>query len=269
MKSSQLQPSIFLVCPVYLSACALVRPITEKDCVLPCTRVWDCLSCLPYTCIVSIGLSVYRFGSLLSVLLGSVPSAAPPARHGFLPAILRVSRDVQCWIKAAVPCHCQAIMTMENIMDRIAREVEKPPEVVRQLNFYKPGDCTHYGQPIEANHTQACWDQCLQQSGGLEQRRAAVDLFNAENRFRKRGLAVTPVTFGIAYTEKFLNQVPAPPLPRRLPPLLLPSPQLTPPRLSSFAGCHRYPFVCSVWHCASASPSALLPLSHRSAYPAS
>jgi len=43
--------------------------------------------------------------------------------------------------------------------------------------------------------------------GGLAARQAAVDAFNAENRYRKRGLAMCPTKFGIAFTAKFMNQV--------------------------------------------------------------
>jgi len=100
----------------------------------------------------------------------------------------------------------QAITTMEMIMERIAATVGRPAEAVRQLNFYVEGDTTHYGQPMVNNNIAACWDACLAQGGGLQARRAAVDAFNAANRFRKRGLAATPTLFGIAFTEIFLNQ---------------------------------------------------------------
>lgn len=95
-------------------------------------------------------------------------------------------------------------------MERIAATVGRPPEDVRRLNFYAEGDKTHYGQPVVHNNIAACWDACLAQGGGLEARRAAVEAFNAANRFRKRGLAATPTLFGIAFTEIFLNQVTRP-----------------------------------------------------------
>jgi hypothetical protein len=41
----------------------------------------------------------------------------------------------------------------------------------------------------------------------LPRRRAAVDAFNKENRWKKRGLSVTPVKFGMSFTAKFMNQV--------------------------------------------------------------
>ena len=53
---------------------------------------------------------------------------------------------------------------------------------------------------------QTCWDSAVRSAGGLTQRRAAVEAFNAGSRWRKRGLAVTPTKFGIAFTAKFLNQ---------------------------------------------------------------
>ena len=56
----------------------------------------------------------------------------------------------------------------------------------------------------------ACWD-LVKSKAGWEDRQAAVAEFNAANRFRKRGLALTPTKFGIAFTAKFLNQVWHPP----------------------------------------------------------
>ena len=40
----------------------------------------------------------------------------------------------------------QGMVVIEEILDRIARTLALPPEVVRERNFYAPGDTTHYGQ---------------------------------------------------------------------------------------------------------------------------
>lgn len=98
-------------------------------------------------------------------------------------------------------------MIIEQIIERIAQTVGKTAEEIRQVNFYKEEDETHYGQVLYHNRIQNCWGQVLEQAGGLEQRRAEVEAFNSNNRFRKRGLAAVPTKFGISFTNVILNQV--------------------------------------------------------------
>merc|ERR1712224_895398 len=64
-------------------------------------------------------------------------------------------------------------------------------------------DVTHYGMKLVGCEARACWDKL---SGNLSARRAEADAFNASNRWRKRGIALTPVKFGISFTATFLNQ---------------------------------------------------------------
>ena len=51
-----------------------------------------------------------------------------------------------------------------------------------------------------------CW-HLVEQRGAFQERRQAVASFNAGSRYRKRGLALIPTKFGIAFTAFFLNQV--------------------------------------------------------------
>ncbi|KAF3856979.1 hypothetical protein F7725_008838 [Dissostichus mawsoni] len=50
-----------------------------------------------------------------------------------------------------------------------------------------------------------CWDECMFRSE-YQQRRAAIELYNRQNRWTKRGLAIVPTKFGISFTALFLNQ---------------------------------------------------------------
>ena len=100
----------------------------------------------------------------------------------------------------------QGMLVIEEILDRVARTLGLPPEVVRERNFYRPGDSTHYGQPVkDAGRIQSIWRQLLESSQFAE-RRQAVDRFNAAHPHTKRGLAITPVKFGISFTATFFNQ---------------------------------------------------------------
>uniref|UniRef100_A0A3Q2NPW5 Xanthine dehydrogenase n=1 Tax=Fundulus heteroclitus TaxID=8078 RepID=A0A3Q2NPW5_FUNHE len=76
---------------------------------------------------------------------------------------------------------------------------------VRRLNLYLEGESTPYNQILHGVTLDRCWDECLSRSE-YERRRAAADLFNRQNRWTKRGLAVVPTKFGIAFTATFLNQ---------------------------------------------------------------
>ncbi|MGF1449331.1 MAG: xanthine dehydrogenase molybdopterin binding subunit [Opitutales bacterium] len=102
----------------------------------------------------------------------------------------------------------QGMLIIEEIMDRVARRVGVAPEALRERNFYH-GDgetsTTHYGQRIEHNRLQRIWPKLLK-SSAFSHRRAEVDAFNATSPRIKRGLAVTPVKFGISFTLTHYNQ---------------------------------------------------------------
>jgi xanthine dehydrogenase large subunit len=75
------------------------------------------------------------------------------------------------------------------------------------VNLYQGPDrlTTHYGQQIEDFVADKILDQ-LEIEGEYGRRRAEVNAFNATHRTRKRGLAITPLKFGISFTATMLNQ---------------------------------------------------------------
>jgi xanthine dehydrogenase large subunit len=100
----------------------------------------------------------------------------------------------------------QAMVVIEEIMSRAARQLGLPAETVRERNFYQPGQTTHYGQAVEgAERIEAVWSQ-LKASSQLSQRRVEVEAFNASHPHAKRGIAITPTKFGISFTATFYNQ---------------------------------------------------------------
>ncbi|EMH4161049.1 xanthine dehydrogenase molybdopterin binding subunit [Pluralibacter gergoviae] len=101
----------------------------------------------------------------------------------------------------------QGMMAIEQIMDAIARHLGLDPLGVRRRNYYGgPGrDVTHYHQPVTQNLANAITDQ-LAQTADYAARREEITRFNAESPVLKRGLALTPVKFGISFTAGFLNQ---------------------------------------------------------------
>ena len=101
----------------------------------------------------------------------------------------------------------QGMATIEAIIDRIARYLHKDASDIRFKNFYglDANNTTHYGQVVENNRLQRIFDQLMQSSEYIT-RRKAVQEYNTANEFSKKGLALTPVKFGISFTTTFLNQ---------------------------------------------------------------
>ncbi|HEX4200584.1 MAG TPA: molybdopterin cofactor-binding domain-containing protein, partial [Chthoniobacterales bacterium] len=102
----------------------------------------------------------------------------------------------------------QGMLVIEEIMDRVARSLGLPPEVVRQRNLYHGSgetNTTPYGQEIEDNRIQTIWEQLLR-SSEFQRRREGISIWNSAHPSRKRGLALTPVKFGISFTATHFNQ---------------------------------------------------------------
>jgi len=107
----------------------------------------------------------------------------------------------------------QGALAIEYIIDEIARNLGRDPLEIRRNNFYGPSDeegpaarnVTHYGQKVEDNVIHGLVDQ-LEKSSRYQERRRAIADFNAGNTVLKKGLALTPVKFGISFNVPHLNQ---------------------------------------------------------------
>lgn len=101
----------------------------------------------------------------------------------------------------------QGMAVIENAIDRVAQFLKKDPAEIRHINFYGLTDknTTHYEQLVENNRLFTIYDQLIDSSEYFQRRKAITD-FNAKSKYLKRGLALTPVKFGISFTTSFLNQ---------------------------------------------------------------
>ncbi|WP_066797617.1 xanthine dehydrogenase molybdopterin binding subunit [Sphingomonas soli] len=100
----------------------------------------------------------------------------------------------------------QGMLAIERVMDAIAAHLGRDPLEVRRANLYGPGrDLTPYRMTVADNVAPAIIADLAARTGYAE-RRAAVDAFNASHNVLKRGLALTPVKFGISFTTTHLNQ---------------------------------------------------------------
>jgi xanthine dehydrogenase large subunit len=101
----------------------------------------------------------------------------------------------------------QGMYAIEYAIDDIARTLNKDPLEVRRRNFYGIGerDTTQYQQRVDDNIITDIVDK-LEADASYQKRRKAVREFNSTNSVLKRGIALTPVKFGISFTATHLNQ---------------------------------------------------------------
>ena len=100
----------------------------------------------------------------------------------------------------------QGMLVIEDILGRCAPLLGIDPAELRRRNFYEEGQATPYGQPVRhAERLGRAWDEVLSTSD-FAQRREEIARANAENPHSKRGLAITPVKFGISFNYTSFNQ---------------------------------------------------------------
>ncbi len=108
----------------------------------------------------------------------------------------------------------QGMVGIERVLDHVAHAVGRDPLEVRRLNYYNASNgetvdetsqTTPYGQVVE-DFILHEMTEALTASCDYAQRRAAVAEWNATNDILKKGIALTPVKFGISFTLTHLNQ---------------------------------------------------------------
>ena len=100
----------------------------------------------------------------------------------------------------------QGMLAIERVLDDIAWTLGVDPLDLRKRNLYGPGhDMTPYGMQITDNIMPELIDT-LERTCDYRLRRISIAEFNRGSRFLKRGLALTPIKFGISFTTSFLNQ---------------------------------------------------------------
>ncbi|KAF5273874.1 hypothetical protein FQA39_LY00989 [Lamprigera yunnana] len=102
----------------------------------------------------------------------------------------------------------QSVVVTENIVRQVAEYLHKDYLEIARLNFYKNGDSTFYHQKLENLTIERCWLQC-KKSSRILQRRENVELYNSKNRWKKRGIAMVPLKYGVGLPILHLNQATA------------------------------------------------------------
>ncbi|MCZ6858824.1 MAG: xanthine dehydrogenase molybdopterin binding subunit [Alphaproteobacteria bacterium] len=101
----------------------------------------------------------------------------------------------------------QGMLVIEQVIERIAGALDLDPLDVRRINLYggRGRDVTPYHMKVEDNILPQLLDK-LEKSSNYRARRREIDGFNRTNPVLKRGIALTPVKFGISFTTTHLNQ---------------------------------------------------------------
>ena len=101
----------------------------------------------------------------------------------------------------------QGVIAIETLLGDIARALGRDPLEVRRANLYGTAErhTTHYGMQVEDNILSPLIDR-LAASSAYRERRARIARWNAGSPLLKRGIALTPVKFGISFTATQFNQ---------------------------------------------------------------
>lgn len=99
----------------------------------------------------------------------------------------------------------QGKLIIENAVDDAAYAAGLDPAEVRQINLYRRGDVTPFGQALTYCYMREVWSY-LREVSRYDERKAEVAAFNAANRWRKRGIAMMPVKYGSGYNLTQLEQ---------------------------------------------------------------
>lgn len=102
----------------------------------------------------------------------------------------------------------QGIFVVEAAIRAAARTLGVRPEELQARNLLVEGDVLPYGQRVERARARATWDTLVARRDPAAVR-AEVDAWNATAPRLRRGMAVVPVCFGIAFTATLLNQAEA------------------------------------------------------------
>uniref|UniRef100_A0A3Q3F315 Aldehyde oxidase 6 n=1 Tax=Labrus bergylta TaxID=56723 RepID=A0A3Q3F315_9LABR len=102
----------------------------------------------------------------------------------------------------------QSLLVVENMINDVAMVLGRPADQIREINMYKGPSVTHYKFEFSPENMLRCWEECKVKSEYSARRRAA-DQFNQQSRWKKRGMSIIPIKYGIAFAESFLNQAAA------------------------------------------------------------
>jgi xanthine dehydrogenase/oxidase len=97
------------------------------------------------------------------------------------------------------------ITILEDALEAAAHELGILPEDVRAKNLYRLGDTTPYGEVLDYYYLPDVWEYASAQAN-FDDRLAAVETFNREHRWVKRGISMIPIKYGMGFNAAFLER---------------------------------------------------------------
>lgn len=98
-----------------------------------------------------------------------------------------------------------SISSTEQVLEHVANFLGKDPLQVRQINFFKPGDSTVYNHVFNNDFDIEAIVNELKISSDFESRKQQVAEFNRVNKYKKKGIALIPLRYGMTYNFGFYN----------------------------------------------------------------
>ena len=99
----------------------------------------------------------------------------------------------------------QSALIVETGIEALAEKLNIPEDQLRERNFYQQNQFTPYGQQLLYCNLQGVW-KSIKDSSNYEERKKAVQEFNSNNVYKKRGIKLIPLKYGISFMHKASNQ---------------------------------------------------------------
>ncbi|XP_029941631.1 aldehyde oxidase 1-like [Salarias fasciatus] len=99
----------------------------------------------------------------------------------------------------------QSLLVVENMLNDVAMLLGRPTDQIREMNMYRGPSITHYKFQFNPGNMHRCWEECKLRSE-YDARRSAIEQFNLERQWKKRGMSIVPIKYGVAFAEGFMNR---------------------------------------------------------------
>ncbi|XP_052532366.1 aldehyde oxidase [Tympanuchus pallidicinctus] len=127
--------------------------------------------------------------------------------------------NLRCWASACktnLPSNTafrgfgfpQSGLVTETWITGVAEKTGLSPEKVREINMYKEDEQTHFKQKLDPQNLVRCWNECLEKSAYYS-RKTAIEEFNKQNYWKKKGIAIVPMKFPFGLGSRYLSQAAA------------------------------------------------------------
>uniref|UniRef100_A0A8C3S4B4 FAD-binding PCMH-type domain-containing protein n=1 Tax=Chelydra serpentina TaxID=8475 RepID=A0A8C3S4B4_CHESE len=102
----------------------------------------------------------------------------------------------------------QSGLFTESWIATVATQTGLPHEKIREINMYKGVNLTPFKEELDATNLVKCWKECMEKSEYYS-RKTAVEEFNKQNYWKKKGIAIIPMKFSVGFNATLYHQAAA------------------------------------------------------------